>query len=228
MAKTSNTFLSPLRGLGVDSPIRVIPFIIHLLSFITIAAVSAAGQRPPTQPLDLPLVSDLETSLEAFYMAERDAHLHAFDSGNKNNWADLIPSVGVTYTLSNDPRPTISWSPISILNRKDAKRKESLTKEALIRSYEVVISDRLYKLRQLVYDYFIDLDELKIKEQTLHLDERLFDIEEERYAQNLIKPSEHLREQKRILVARSIVSSYKQELHKKRSEVIYTAKWEEK
>jgi len=186
------------------------------------------AQRPPTQPLDLPLVSDLETSLQAFYEAERDAQLHAFDSGQKNNWADLLLSVGVTYTLSNEPRPTISWSPISILNRKDTKRKETLTREALIRSYEVVISDRLYKFRQLVHDYFIDLDELKIKEQTLHLDERLFEIEEERYAQNLIKPSDHLREQKRILLARSIVSSYKQELHKKRSEVIYIAKWEDK
>jgi len=200
-------------------------WLLILICLLNVA--EAKAQRPPTQPLDLPLVSDLETSLQAFYEDERDAHLVAFDSGTKNNWADLLPSVGVTYTLSNDPRPTISWSPISILNRKDAKRKETLTREALIRSYEVVISDRLYKLRQLVYDYFIDLDELKIKEETLHLDERLFDIEEERYAQNLMKPSEHLREQKRILVARSIVSSYKQELHKKRSEVIYTAKWEE-
>lgn len=197
-----------------------------LLSGVEVSGVQA--QRPPTQPLDLPLVSDLERSLQAFYEDERDAHLIAFDSGTKNNWADLIPSVGVTYTLSNDPRPTISWSPISILNRKDAKRKESLTREALLRSYEVIISDRLYKLRQLVHDYFIDLDELKIKEETLHLDERLYDIEEERYAQNLMKPSEHLREQKRIMLARSIVSSYKQELHKKRSEVIYTAKWVDK
>lgn len=186
------------------------------------------AQRPPTQPLDLPLVSDLETSLQAFYEDERDAHLVAFDSGNKNNWADLLPSVGVTYTLSNDPRPTISWSPISILNRKDAKRKETLTREALERSYEVIISDRLYKLRQLVHDYFIDLDRLKAKEEALHLDELLYDIEEERYEQNLIKPSQHLQEQKRILLARTAVSSYKLDLHKKRSEVIYVAKWEDK
>ena len=220
MEKTFDFILSPLRGLGAD--FRTICFYVCLLS------VSVAhAQRPSTPPLDLPLVSALEMSLQAFYERERDAQLSAFDTNKSGDWKDLLPTVGVGYTFDNSPRPTVSWSPISILNRKDNRRKEALSREALVRSYDVMISDRLFKLRQLVSDYFIDFDALKAKQAALQLDELLYEIVEERYKENLIKPAEYLQEQKKILLARTNVETYKQELHKKRSEVIYTAKWEE-
>jgi len=225
MAKTSNTLSAPLRGLGVDS--RIIYFLLFLL-LLLITATIASAQRPTTPPLDLPLVSDLETSLQAFYERERDAQLTAFDTKKSGDWKDLLPSVGVGYTFDNSPRPTVSWSPISILNRKDNRRKEALTRDAMLRSYDVIISDRLFKLRQLVSDYFIDFDALKSKEAALQLDELLYDIVEESYKANRVEPKEYLLEQKKILLARATVDEYRQELHKKRSEVIYTAKWEEK
>lgn len=186
-----------------------------------------SAQRPSIPSLDLPLVMDLETSLEAFYEGERDAQLKAYDAGKSGEWKDLLPSIGVGYTVSNEPRPTISWSPISILNRKDAKRQQALNREAIVLGYELVITDHLYKLRQLVSDYFIDLDQLKSKEEALQIDELLYDIVEERYAENLIEPIVYLQEQKKILMARSSVDTYRHELYKKRSEVIYVAKWNE-
>jgi hypothetical protein len=98
----------------------------------------------------------------------------------------------------------------------------------MLRSYDVVISDHLFKLRQLVSDYFIDLEALKAKEAALQLDELLYDIVEESYKANRVEPKEYLVEQKKILLARAKVDEYKQELNKKRSEVIYVAKWEGK
>ncbi len=231
MAKTSNENPTPLSGQGGEnrpSKNSILNFQFSIIFLFCCLPSVAEAQRPPTPSLDLPLVLDLETSLEAFYGAERDAQLSAFDSGKKGDWKDLLPSVGMTYTFSNEPRPTLSWSPISILNRKDAKRKEGLTRDAMDRSYDVIISDRLFKLRQLVSDYFIDYDALTTKEAALQLDELLYDIVEESYKENRIDPKSYLQEQKKILIARAAVDEYRQELHKKRSEVIYTAKWEEK
>lgn len=185
-----------------------------------------AAQQPPKPSLDLPLILDLEDALQRFYEAERDAQLKAFDAGKAGDWKDLLPSIGIGYTVSNAPRPTISWSPVSILNRKDTKRKQVLTRESITLTYESIITGHLFKLRQLVSDYYIDLEALQTKERILHLDERLYEIVEEQYKQDLIKPSEYLQQQKQILLARASVDTYKQELQRKRSEVIYTARWE--
>ena len=198
-----------------------------LILLLILCTLSVAEGQAQTNSLQLPLTTQLETSLRTFYEDERDAQLAAFNTKTTGAWKDLLPSVGLTYTLSNQPRPTLSWSPISILNRQDAKRKEVLSKKSLVRTYDVIISDHLFKLHQLISTYFIDLEALQAKSAALQLDELLFDIVEERYKENLIKPTEYIREQKKILIAREVVNSYKQQLLKKRAEIIYTAKYNE-
>ena len=197
-----------------------------LLILLLILCAQSVVEGQAQESLQLPLTTQLETSLRTFYEDERDAQLAAFNTKTAGAWKDLLPSVGVTYTLSNQPRPTLSWSPISILNRQDAKRKEVLSKKSLVRTYDVIISDRLFKLHQLISTYFIDLEALQAKTAALQLDQLLFDIVEERYKENLIKPTEYIREQKKILIAREVVNSYKQQLLKKRAEIIYTAKYD--
>jgi hypothetical protein len=142
MEKTSNKKAnSPFQGRCPQDRGFKASALLLLLCFTTTIAYA---QRPATPPLNLPLVLDLETSLQAFYQSERDAQLSAFDTNQSGNWKDLLPSVGVGYNFSNQPRPTVSWSPISILNRKDNRRKEALTRDAMLRSYDVVISDHLF------------------------------------------------------------------------------------
>lgn len=209
---------------GLPAPFRGFGGAQFLLLFCYTLSV-AEGQTEPS--LQLPLTTQLESSLRAFYEDERDAQLAAFNIKTSGAWKDLLPSVGLTYTITNQPRPTLSWSPISILNRQDAKRKEVLSKKSLARSYDVLISDRLFKLHQLISTYFIDLEALQAKSAALELDELMFDIVEERYKENLIKPTQYLQEQKKILLARELVASYKQQLLKQKAEILYSAKWQE-
>jgi hypothetical protein len=173
----------------------------------------------------LPPTPQLEKSLTEFYMSERDAHLAAFQSRNAGKWKDLLPSVGVGYTVSNAVRPMISWSPASIINRADQNKQVELDRKAIIMTYEVKITDQLYKLHQLITDYDLDLASLKAQEETLQIDELLFDITEEKYAQNLLKPSEHLAELKKIKQLRHQVDEFRRSLAKSRAEIKYVAKF---
>ena len=197
-----------------------------LILHFALTALITTAQDTLSPNLSLPPTTELETALESFYEDERNAQLKAFDSGKKGDWKDLLPTVGIGYTVSNEPRPTVHWNPISIFNRKDAKRKTQLQRQSLILQYENLITDKLFKLRQLIADYNLDLQELDLKEKNLLLDERLYDIELEKYTQSLIKPSEYFKEEKKILTARATLLTYQNELLKRRSAVLYAAKYD--
>lgn len=216
MKKTFN--LSPLRGLGGGTTLTI------ALIFLFTPLLSAQTQLADN--LLLPPQETLETALQSFYEDERNAQLKAFDSGKQGDWKDLLPTLGIGYTVSNEPRPTVHWNPISIFDRKDAKRKQQQLRQSIILQYENLITDKLFKLRQLIADYGLDLAELDMKEKTLILDERLYAIELEKYQQTLIKPSQYFKEEKKILIARATLLTYKNELLKTRSAVLYAAKYD--
>ena len=178
-----------------------------------------------SQSLDLPLTDNLENSLISYYDAERDAKLKAFDAGKSSDWQDLLPRVGVGYTVSNAVRPTVSWSPLSIFTRRDSKKKAKLSRQSIVLSYENIISGHLFKLRQQITDYNLDRETLEAMYKELKIDEQLYDITEARYQENLIKPSEYLREQKRILKARTHVDNNRKILLKQKSTILFTAKF---
>jgi len=201
-----------------------------MLSLIKIVIILHFGlvlsaQEPIADNLPLPPLQSLESSLENFYEAERNAQLKAYDTNKKGDWKDLLPTVGIGYTVSNEPRPTVHWNPISIFDRKDAKRKQLQLRQSIILQYENLITDKLFKLRQLTADYELDLAELELKEKTLLLDERLYDIELEKYTQSLIKPSQYFKEEKKILTARATLLAFRNELLKSRSAILFTAKY---
>ena len=85
----------------------------------------------------------------------------------------------------------------------------------------------LFKLRQQITDYNLDRETLEAMYKELKIDEQLYDITEARYQENLIKPSEYLREQKRILKARTHVDNYRKTLLKQKSTILFTAKFNE-
>ncbi len=179
-----------------------------------------------SQNLQLPPLSDLENSLTTFLEIERDAKLRNFDQLKSGEWQDVLPSLGLAYTPAGDPRPSLSWSPLQILDRKEQKKKRKLARESIYLSYEIMITDRLYKLRQLYHDYTIDREQLNTDDATLAIDEQLYAITETKYKENLIKPSDYLSAKKSITQARANVKATQMLLLKRKNEVLYEGKWE--
>ena len=178
-----------------------------------------------SQSLVLPTLLELESSLTTFIEIERDAKLRAFEALGSASWQDLLPSVGVAYTPSGAPRPSASWSPLQILDRKEKNKKRKLDRQSIILSYELHITDRLFKLRQLYHDYAVDYSGIQTKEEVIAIDEKLFAITEEKYNENIILPSEYLKAKKVIFQIRARLQEAKQNLMKKRNEILYEAKW---
>jgi len=180
-----------------------------------------------SQDLYLPPLPDLERSLTTFIEVERDAQIRRFDEVKSADWHDILPAVGLAYTPAGSPRPAVSWSPLQILDRKERKKKRRLDKESIYLSYELLITDRLYKLRQLYQDYMIDWEQIKTKSETMAIDEQLFAITEHKYKENMIKPSEYLTAQKAITIIRANIKSSQMELLKRKNEIFYEAKWDD-
>lgn len=199
------------------SLILVIPFFICLINPIT-------GQSGP-QSIELPTLLELEISLTTYHNIELAAQLKALEQIKSSDWKDLLPSLGVAYTPSGSPRPSANWSPLQILDRKEKDKKRKLDKSSLLLSYELLLTDRLFKLRQLYHDYQIDLQSLQTKTEMIEIDENLFAITERKYEENIIKPSEYLAAKKSVLLVRANLEEYRQELMKKRNEILYEAKW---
>ena len=192
-----------------------------IILFILFNGLCVAGQD-----LYLPPLPDLEQSLTTFIEIERDAQIRRYDEVKSADWHDILPAVGVAYTPVGAPRPALSWSPLQILDRKEQKRKRRLDKESIYLSYELLITDRLYKLRQLYQDYLIDWGQIKTNSETMAIDEELYAITEHKYKKNIIKPSEYLAAKKSITIARARIKSDQMVLLKRKNELLYEAKWD--
>jgi len=165
--------------------------ILHILCIQFICTLTMSAQS-----LAKPELLELKQSLRRYHTAELQAQLKALERTKSAAWKDLLPSVGVAYTPSGAPRPSANWSHPQILDRKEKEHKRKLDKESLMLSYDLLLTERLYKLKQIYYDYEIDRRSIISHLEGLKIDEQLFAITERKYEENLIKPSEYLKAQK--------------------------------
>jgi len=167
---------------------------LHILCIQLICVLTMSAQS-----LAIPELLELEQSLRRYHTTELQAQLKALERTKSAAWKDLLPSVGVAYTPSGAPRPSANWSPLQIPERKEKEYKRQLDKESLMLSYALLLTEQLYKLKQIYYDYEIDRRSIMSHLEGLKINEQLFAITERKYEKNLIKPSEYLKAQKTML-----------------------------
>jgi len=173
----------------------------------------------------MPALMELEMTLTQYTYQERDAQLAAHNRTKTKPWKELLPSIGVGYTAGGSPRPTASWSPLQVMDRKERQNKIINDRESIMLSYEVILEDRLHKLRQLYHNYEVDIRIIATRHSTLLIDEELFAITERKYEENIIRPSEYLSAKRDIVRARAEVEVMKLELKKFSYEVLWEARW---
>ena len=175
----------------------------------------------------LPSLLELEAALTAYTEQECQAELKAYEVTKGKAWKELMPSIGLGYTVVGSLRPSVNWSPLQILERKEKRQKQAYDRESIVLSCQLLLSDRLHKLRQLYQDYQVDLHIIAARRSTLAIDEELFAITERKYQEHLIKPSEYLAAKRRILQARADMAVMVLEVEKLRHEVLWFGKWRE-
>lgn len=190
--------------------------------FLLFTSISSKAQLDSLPPLPL-----LESSLLSYVQQECKAKLLAHHDLKRSQWKELLPSLGVAYTPTGSPRPSASWSPLQILDRKETNKKREHERNSIIMLHDMIYQDRLYKLRQLYHDYQIDIKSIEHKQVTLIIDEELFAITEKKYQENIIKPSEYLKEKRSILKIRVDLDIEAMLLQKQLHQILYEAKWDE-
>lgn len=195
-----------------------------LVGVISICICTTGITQDSLITMAIPSFQELESSLMIYTAEECDAQLTNHKVTSTKPWKELLPSIGLGYTVLGELRPSVSWSPLQILDRKERKIKERVQRESMILSCEVLKKERLHKLRQLYNDYHVDIKIMDSRRSTLLIDEELFAITQRKYDEHLIKPSEYLAAKRSIIQARSDLKVMALELEKLRNEVLFTAK----
>ena len=173
----------------------------------------------------LPSLESLEASIIAYSTQECEAEITAYKTSEPKPWKELIPTIGFGYTAVGSLRPSVMWSPSQIFDRKERHNRNKNQKASLELSCEMILADRLHRIRQLYRNYQVDQRIIESRRSTLLIDEELFAISERKYQEHLIKPSVYLAAKRAIVQARSDVQMMEMELEKLGHEIRYEAKW---
>ena len=148
----------------------------------------------------LPPEAELLESLARYYEQKTQAELAEFQETEKGEWLKYLPSVGVTYTFDNKPRPTASLSTSTLYNAKKSKQARAAKRKAIIQINALAHQQDRLRLRQLLDQYRMEQEALVFQEEILEIDRQLFEIEEAKYRKNQIPPSEFLKIKRGYLV----------------------------
>lgn len=173
---------------------------------------------------DLPADSIFYNSLSEHYQSLLEADLKELDLKKKKSWTKYLPSIGLTYTVSGSPRPSIGYNPLSILAINEGKELLDLKRSAVVMKYENQLYEEFVKLENLIIDYRTDQRKIKNRKKLKEIDDKLMEMSEEKYNLNMIKPSQYLAEKKKYLELEMALTELEEDLQKQVGKIYNTAK----
>lgn len=166
-----------------------------LLLTLLISSFNLFAQNLPILPPDSILIS----SLKKYYDERQISELESYNFTIKKPWRFLLPTVGITYTLSGKPRPSASISSQSYFNFKDQNKRIAAKKKAIIfkslldyqdDQYILLAKIKLFNSKCKIY--ILDLEIFKINQ-------KLWEIDKKKYDEFITKPSQFLSSMKKQL-----------------------------
>ena len=173
---------------------------------------------------DLPADSLLYNSLANHYQSLLSADLKEIDLKKKKSWTKYLPSIGLTYTVSGSPRPSLGYNPLSILAVNEGKELLELKRSAIVMRYENQLYSEFVRLENLILDYRADLKSIDQRKRLKEIDDKLMEMAEEKYNLEMIKPSQYLAEKKKHLEMEMALSELEENLQKRVNQIYNTAK----
>jgi len=173
---------------------------------------------------DLPADSLLYNSLANHYQSLLSADLKEIDLKKKKSWTKYLPSLGLTYTVSGSPRPSLGYNPLSILAVNEGKELLELKRSAIVMRYENQLYSEFVRLENLILDYRADLKSIDQRKRLKEIDDKLMEMAEEKYNLQMIKPSQYLAEKKKHLEMEMALNELEENLQKRVNQIYNTAK----
>ena len=153
------------------------------------------------QPLDtIPSIEQLYACIEEYHAQTLDAELAEHEETTKGEWLKYVPSVGLTYTINNKPRPSVSFSTSTIYQARKGKQLRAAKRSAIRKANSLNLSGHKSNIKALVQKYQKELESLELSYQIHDIDSKLYQIEEAKHENIKIAPSEFLKIQRAYLL----------------------------
>ncbi len=172
----------------------------------------------------LPPIKQLYACLETHHQNLLTAELAEYEETTKGEWLKYIPSVGVTYTINNQPRPSVSFSTSTIYQARKNKQLRAAKRNAIQQASAVALQVAKSKLASLVADYENATSRLQLAYRIHEIDKDLFEIDKVKYEQLEKAPSEWLKIQRAFLIKEQELGERERELGVLRNEVLRLTK----
>ena len=152
------------------------------------------------QALDsLPEQKVLLTAIDSFYQLQTENLLLEYQETKKGEWLKYLPTIGLSYTIDGQPRPTASWSSTLLYRARKENTLRAAKRKAIIQSQALAAETAKLELQDLLLDYDLLLADLEEEKEMLFIEEQLFSIYQMQYDSLEMAPSEFLIKRKQLL-----------------------------
>lgn len=192
-----------------------------LFFFATISlTISCTAQVIDSLPPDTILYQHLNT----YHQSLVSAQLAEFEIATKGNWMNYIPSVGVGYAPSGEPRPTMSFSLSQVFTAQRNRESIEAKRRAIIATATLFHQSEIRALSNLIRQYRILESDVQFAESIYQIDQQLFQFHEAQHQNHEITASQFLMKQRDFLLKQQSLKRLKDTLEEKRLEVMEMAK----
>lgn len=124
----------------------------------------------------LPPIELLHASIDSFYNSKIQAEILEFETPEALAWMKWMPSIGVAYTPSGQPRPSASWSTNIIYTARKEKDLRIAKIESIKLVNELARSADHEKLKTMIREYDFLIQDIAFGNQMIEIDRQLFDL----------------------------------------------------
>jgi hypothetical protein len=140
----------------------------------------------------LPATLALEASIDRFWARATAAQLEEYADTRKDDWMLWLPGVGLTYTPSGAPRPTLSYSLHEWFNARKAKRERAAKCKSIEATNRLNVEKDKTKLIALLRRRALLLADIDVAVHALETHAEIFRIYEQEYLHGEMTPTEFL------------------------------------
>lgn len=177
------------------------------LIFCAFAVVTAKAQ------ISLPSQDSLFASVDSFYNQSLAAELKAFESNPKDYWMNFVPSVGIGYTPSGAPRPSVSFSLNSLLQVRSQKRQIAAMRESILLKNHLERASTKRQVQLVIRKIDLLKEDFVFAHKVFAIDQELFEFYQKQADNNDITPSNFLGKKKDFLKKKESIRLQEREIN---------------
>jgi hypothetical protein len=168
----------------------------------------------------LPPDSILYKNLATYHQSLVTAQLSEFEISAKGNWMNYVPSVGVGYAPSGEPRPTMSFSLSQIFTAQRNREIIEAKRRAITATATLLYQSEIRKLQALLHQFQIIQSDIRFANSIHQIDIQLFQFYETQHRNSEITASQFLLKKRDMLTKEQNIKKIETSLEDKRLEIM--------